>query len=126
MSAERLLIIDDEPDICAFVKEVAEGMGFEVEATSDPEQFKALHDSFGPTTILMDLVMPEVDGIELLRYLAGRKTTARIMVMSGYSEKYLDSAQSLGQAFGLGGVRVLSKPIRLAVLREALATSEPA
>lgn len=121
MSPKRLLIIDDEQDICSFIRDVAEGEGFEVCTTVDPEQFKASIKSFNPTVVVLDLVMPQVDGIEFLRYLAEVKCKVPVLVMSGYSGKLLESARSLGDAFGLPFVGSLEKPIRVKELRQALA-----
>jgi CheY-like chemotaxis protein len=79
--------------------------------------------SFKPPAVILDLVMPGTDGIECLRYLADLGCTAPILVMSGYSGKLLESARSLGDAFGLPFVRSLEKPIRVKLLRTALASA---
>ena len=63
----RLLIIDDEAGICDFVSGVAEKLGYEVRATGDPNKFLSLLGDFKPSILILDLNMPEVDGIELLR-----------------------------------------------------------
>jgi DNA-binding NtrC family response regulator len=117
---KRLLVIDDEIEIGEFIRVVAEEMGYEVRVTASADEFRSLCDTFAPTVIMLDVVMPDIDGIELLRYLAGKHCRARVMVMSGYSAKYLESAERLSQAYGLGHVEPLTKPIRLAKLREVL------
>ena len=108
MPLKRLLVIDDEQEICNLIREVAEGEGFEVSTTVDPEVFKTAVASFKPTVLVLDLVMPET----------GCKIP--ILVMSGYSGKLLESARSLGDAFGLPCVQSLKKPIRIKHLRQAL------
>ena len=120
MPLKRLLVIDDEQEICNLIREVAEGEGFEVSTTVDPEAFKEAVASFKPTVLVLDLVMPEIDGIEILRHLAEDGCKIPILVMSGYSGKLLESARSLGDAFGLPCVQSLKKPIRIKVLRQAL------
>ncbi len=120
MSEKRLLIIDDEPDIGRFISEVAEEMGFEVVTTETADAFKKALDSFDPTLIMLDIVMPDTDGIELLRYLAEMECKTRIIVMTGYSGAYLESAETIGDHKGLNRVESLTKPIPLAKLREAL------
>ena len=122
MAAKRLLVIDDERDIGEFIRTVADEMGYEVKVTSSPDEFQAAYRSFNPTHIMLDIVMPDIDGIELLRYLAANGCQARVLVMSGYSEKYLDSAQKLSDAYGLRNIDRLTKPIRLAKLREVLSS----
>lgn len=120
MNAKRLLVIDDDAEIVDLVRRVAEGQGFEVATTSDPNDFMRLYGDFDPTVILLDVVMPEKDGIELLRGLAERDCACGILVMSGYNEYYTATAQSLSAALGLPQVRRLEKPIRLDALRTAL------
>jgi DNA-binding NtrC family response regulator len=121
MTEKRLLVIDDERDIGEFIRTVAQDMGFAVTVTSSADEFQAAYKSFHPTHIMLDIVMPDIDGIELLRYLAASGCQAKVLVMSGYSEKYLESAQKLSDAYGLRNIDRLTKPIRLAKLREVLA-----
>lgn len=121
MDQRRLLIIDDEREIGEFIRTVAEDMGFAVTVTASAEEFQAAYESFKPTHIMLDIVMPDIDGIELLRDLAKRGCQARVLVMSGYSEKYLDSAEKLSDAYGLRNIDRITKPIRLGKLREVLA-----
>ncbi len=64
--------------------------------------------------------MPEVDGIELLRYLAEQGCRSRVVVMSGFNESYLRPAQSIGEGFGLAEVSSLVKPLCVETLRSAL------
>ena len=120
MADKRLLVIDDERDIGEFIRTVAQEMGYSVTVTSSADEFHSAYNSFHPTHIMLDIVMPDIDGIELLRYLATHGCQAKVLVMSGYSEKYLDSAQKLSDAYGLRNIDRLTKPIRLAKLREVL------
>lgn len=120
MSDKRLLVIDDEPDIGDFIRAVAEGQDFEVCVAARASAFIKALDDFKPTAICLDVVMPDVDGIELLKLLADRQCKAPILVISGYSKLYLDSAENLAEAFGLPYVKTLAKPLSLATLRAAL------
>ncbi len=120
MAAKRLLVIDDDWQIVEFVRMVAEKQGFEVAATSDPDDFMRTYESFEPNVILLDVVMPGKDGIELLRFLAENNCSSRILVMSGYNEYYLSTAEKLSKAMGLPAIQRLQKPIRLDDLRVAL------
>jgi CheY-like chemotaxis protein len=120
MTGTRLLIIDDEPDIARFVGQVAEGLGYEVSVTTDAEAFKQQVETFAPDVVIMDIVMPEVDGIELVKFLAETGSRARVLVMSGYAERYLNNTKTLGEAFGLKSVTAMAKPIELPKLEAFL------
>ncbi len=123
MVSERVLIIDDEPKIGEFIAEVAVELGHSVQVTSKPSDFKCLVDSFEPTVICLDIIMPEKDGIELMRYLADQECQARVLVISGYHGQYLEIAHKLGTALGLRSVTTLNKPVGLSDLRNALSTA---
>ena len=119
--AKRLLVVDDEPDIGEYIRVVAEAMGFDVEVTTSVWDFLDSYDKQEPSLICVDVVMPEMDGLELLKTLNERNCTAPILVISGYNKLYLHSAENLGEAFGLPYVKSMTKPLELATLRSALA-----
>lgn len=119
-TTNRLLMIDDEPAICEFVGTVAEGLGFEVQATGDADKFRVLVRDFEPTALILDLNMPGADGIELLRFLAEEQCQAHILVISGEDSRVLAAAQRLGTTQGLQMSGTLQKPVLLPVLRGAL------
>ena len=64
------MVMDDDTDVGAFFGQVGEDLGFEVRVLNDPTQFGATVLEFLPTVLLLDLQMPERDGIELLRELS--------------------------------------------------------
>jgi DNA-binding response OmpR family regulator len=117
---KRLLVIDDEPSICEFVRRVAEAEGFEVVTAVTHEQFKAAYESFRPSAILLDLMMPHVDGVALLENLAARHCTAQVMIMSGYHPELLNSSRRLGSNYALDVRGTLRKPFGVAELKDAL------
>jgi len=65
-------------------------------------------------------VMPEVDGIEFMRWLAQQRTRARVILVTGYNPHYGESATRLAGALGLPDITFLTKPVRLNTLVEAL------
>src|SRR6266851_9060860 len=110
---------------CASIKRVGEGSGFEVMATEDPRTFQKAARSWRPTLIIMDLKMPGVDGIQLLRDLAADKCAAQVVLASGEDCKVLETALQLGRERGLRMRGMLQKPIHVETLRELLATFKP-
>jgi len=120
MAIKHLLVIDDEADIGTLLCEVAEGLGYVAFATANADEFWARYGSIEPDVIVLDLKMPGVDGVELLRHLAERKSSAQIVVMSGADGRVLQAAQRLGGDRGLLMLGVLQKPVRIADVRELL------
>ena len=120
MSTRRLLIIDDEPDIGAILKYIAEDCGFEAVATTTSEAFKTSYATFKPTAMVIDLAVPDIDGIELFRWLADDGCTAPILILSGFGEKVLESARRLGEARGLVMAGIISKPMHANDVRALL------
>jgi len=116
----RLLVIDDEPAFCAFVRRVAEAEGFAVTVAADGDAFKRAYASLQPTVIMLDLVLPDIEGIELLQYLAQQGCRARVFVISGYNPDYPRLAQAVAGSRGLTTVQALTKPIDAGQLRAAL------
>ena len=63
-TASRLLVLDDDPDIGQTVRNMAENLGYQCRVTTRPDDFFEALDGWRPSHILLDLVMPEMDGIE--------------------------------------------------------------
>ncbi len=115
-NAETILVVEDEAE----VRKVAAELGFEVEVTTGAMAFKKAYDAFDPAVIVLDVVMPETDGIELMQWLAGRGCSAHLVVVTGYTPKYAELARKLGEASGMQSIVSLTKPVKLAALRAAL------
>lgn len=121
MMADRtVLVIDDEPGFGRFVRRVSEQLAFEVRVTTRAAQFKQAYRAFRPRVIVMDVVMPEVDGIELVRWLADQECDSRIIVVTGYNPDYASFASALGSGRGLKDLTTLAKPVSVNDLRAAL------
>jgi len=115
----KILVVDDEEDLCEIVCATAEAMGFQCVVTTDATKFI---DNLGPDTslVLLDLMMPDVDGIQLLRLLGKWKSKAGIVLMSGVGKRTMESALQLAQVLGLSIVGHLQKPFQLVELEELL------
>ena len=120
MGNRRLLAIDDEKGLLAIVQDIGQNAGYEVVATSDASYFLQQARDWHPTLVLMDLQMPDVDGVELLRAMSADKLNAPIVLMSGVDDKVLRTVGDLGTDLGLNMRGVLGKPIRLETFRRTL------
>jgi len=120
MTAKRLLIVDDEPDFCDFVATVGEGLGSEVATVTDPMRFAAAYRAAEPDVVVVDMVMPNLDGFELLQWLVAEKSEARIVIVTGHNPHYAKAAQLQSVAKGLSQIKSFTKPISVSKLRAAL------
>ncbi len=121
---KRLLVIDDEQSICEFIRRVAESQGFEVVTAVTHDQFRAAYDAFKPSAILLDLMMPNVDGVALLEKLAKQGCAAKLLIMSGYHPEMLNNSRKLGAGYDLDVRGTLHKPFGVAELQSALRSVE--
>ena len=113
-------MIDDEPEIGTLVQKVAEGLEYEMSFVTHGEAFKGKYRSLLPDVIILDLSMPETDGIELLAFLAEEKSRARVVILSGFDPAILIGAYRLGEDRGLDMAGIIAKPVRMAELRKFL------
>lgn len=121
-SAKRLLVMDDEAAFARFVRRIAEGEGYEVEVLTLPREFAATFERFDPNVVILDVVMPEIDGIELIRWLIAREAHIKLIVMTGFNPMYATMGAVLAEAHGLMEVTSVVKPIGVADLRKLLTT----
>ncbi len=118
---KRLLLVDDEPGMTDFIRAIAEeGSAFDIRTSNNAAEFKTAFLEWQPDAVILDLAMPGTDGVELLRWLAEARCTARIAIISGFDKRVLEAAGRLGEASGLSITDKLTKPIRLSAMRQAL------
>ncbi|NNC48732.1 MAG: response regulator [Sphingomonas sp.] len=109
----HILLIDDEPALAAFLADAARISGFEPVVAKNHEDFRDRFCAQPPEMVAIDLGMPGMDGVELLRFLADEKATQPILIISGFDRRVLDSAFRLGEELGLDMIGPLGKPTRL-------------
>jgi len=123
MSNKRLLVVDDNKPFLEFVRKVAVDLGYDVELSSNGANFKKIYEEFHPHSVIVDLIMPDIDGMEIIQWLANQENSAQtvqVIVVTGYSPEYADLAKMLGEGKGLTAVKTLTKPIKANTLRDAL------
>lgn len=120
MNEQRLLIVDDEPAFGEFVRQVALTLGYAVKVVTDGKTFQECYPDFQPTTIMLDMVMPDMDGNELLLWLLQQGYSADLIITTGYNPDYASDAKTLAEFNGLRTVTTLVKPFSLARLRALL------
>lgn len=108
MSTEPLLLaVDDEAGILRLIKLELTAQGFRVMTTSDPEEAMRLAEERRPDAILLDIVMPEITGLELMRRIRERANTPIILVTAK------DKDQDKVRGLELGADDYIVKPFSL-------------
>jgi EAL domain-containing protein (putative c-di-GMP-specific phosphodiesterase class I)/ActR/RegA family two-component response regulator len=120
MINKRLLILDDDAAIGQTIGYIAEAIGMEIRATTSASEFFDELDRWQPGHIALDLIMPDMDGVEVMVELARRDCRARIIITSGVGSRVLDAAGRSAVEHGLDIAGVLSKPFSPSRLKELL------
>jgi diguanylate cyclase (GGDEF)-like protein len=111
---QRILLVDDDLVVRAKVSESLEQDGFEVILAKNGDDGIAAYQEYRPDLILVDAVMPILDGFEFCEQLKnlGERLTPILMITS------LDDNDSVDRAFASGATDYITKPINLSILRQ--------
>src|SRR5699024_1825208 len=119
----KILIVDDEQDICDLVSDILQDEGYEVAVAYNGAEANALKESTDPDLILLDIWMPDIDGISLLKSWREAGNMAPVIMMSGHG-----TLEHAIEATKLGAADFLEKPLTLAklllVVEKTLAESQ--
>ncbi|GGD58165.1 EAL domain-containing protein [Lacimicrobium alkaliphilum] len=116
----RILILDDDPLTAQTIDRIARFTGMESRFTTNHRTFFELLEGWQPDVIALDLVMPDMDGVEILSELAKKGCQTDIIITSGVDQKVLESAKRTADDSGLRILGLLAKPFSTAQLRELL------
>lgn len=106
----RMLVVDDDSLICRFICTLGEEQGFDADYITDSNEFVA---AYRPDIdlIVLDLNMPGVDGVELLRYLSENDYKAAVALISAVDVDILNAAESMAFAYRLQVLGSWQKPL---------------
>lgn len=119
---QRVLVVDDEPEILNAMKELLVYLGYKPEFASNGTQGLDKYKNYKPDAVLMDINMPEMDGIACIEEILNYDPDAKISIISGYE---LDGINSLGKKAKESIQDYLPKPIGLNDLSALLAKMLP-
>lgn len=122
MSADRpvLLVLDDDQELGVIIGAIAEQSGFTAVVTNNPGAFQDALSEYEASVVVLDLQMPELDGIQALRVLTGYEISGGILLVSGMDERTLLAAERHGKSQGLPMLGCLQKPFMPEELEEKL------
>jgi DNA-binding NtrC family response regulator len=112
MTAARILVVDDEADIRGLLKEILSEEGYEVEVAADAAQARSARAAQVPDLVLLDIWMPDTDGITLLReWSVTDGYDCPVVMMSGHG-----TVETAVEATRLGAFDFVEKPLSLTKL----------
>lgn len=106
--SESILVVDDEVLVRDLLVRFLSLRGYRVHAAGDGHEALRLVDQLKPDLIMLDLMMPEMNGVEVLRALRQREYPGSTIILTGNQNE-----EMLGEAWTLGPQEVLSKPVDL-------------
>lgn len=110
MTIDNLLVMDDTEEIAELIGELARKAGFETCVTTEIDAFHEYLEQQVPSVIILDLQMPNVDGVEVLRQLGRGNCSSRILLVSGVDRGTVLSAERYGRQLGLTMLGIVQKP----------------
>lgn len=122
-SARKILVIDDEEAFCILLARMLSRLGYKV-MTSNRAKSVHLDDLTDSDIIFIDMLMPEMDGIQVLQLLSSHQIKSEIVLMSGADDEILKKAESFAKSCDLRLIGVLCKPFRESDVRDILAADQ--
>lgn len=116
-SKKKLLLVDDEPDILQFLKKRLEKNNFEIVTVEDAQKCVDTAEKMLPDLILLDIVMPFIDGYELIKKLRDNPSTRDIPIVMHSVKK---ETESIFKCMELGSVDFVTKPVSLETLLKVI------
>ena len=114
-NSSRLLIVDDDPDIAAVVERFARKLGFTVTSRDSGRAALAVLSTLKPDVVLVDLQMPELSGIDVLKAVRAAQPECQVILMTGNS-----TVETAIEAVKAGALDYLAKPLDFDRLRKLL------
>jgi DNA-binding NtrC family response regulator len=117
MNQQHILIVDDEPDIRNLISDILADEGYSVATAANGEEANKQLTIKQPNLVLLDIWMPDIDGISLMKgWIENKLVTAPIVMMSGHG-----TVETAVEATRLGAKDFIEKPLSLAKLLQTVA-----
>ena len=120
MTSLSILIVDDDVQFGRLVNRVVSDMGHKVEQISSSREIMQRYAECAPDVIFLDIFMPELDGVEIAKWLSEQGFGGRLIFMTGHDPAFLTAAKGVVEDRIAASIATLEKPARVAEIRSAL------
>jgi CheY-like chemotaxis protein len=117
MRPGRVLVVDDEPEVRLVLLEFLSSRGYDVTAASGGAEAVAIVEATKPDLVLLDVAMPDMDGLEALRRIVAIAPTLAVIMVTANADIGITS-----KLLALGAVDYVPKPFDLDYLDQAVST----
>ncbi|MBN2468416.1 MAG: response regulator [Deltaproteobacteria bacterium] len=111
----RILVVDDELPICELMDEFLSSQGYQIMTATNGEEALAKFEDTGPDVVILDLRMPGMSGLEVLRSMRAQGGAAHIIMLSAYGD-----SPTVQEALRSGANYYVEKPMKFSQLVEIL------
>ena len=118
MEKTRVLIVDDEQDMCDFLQEAIAPLNCNVKTLQDSESVLETCRAFMPHVVLLDVMMPKLNGLEVLRKIREIDKQVKVIMISGMLDLGLAK-----EAMAMGAIDYMAKPMDIDKLKEIVKTA---
>jgi len=115
MSSKRILVVDDDAEICRVLGEYLKEQGYDVKLGRDGKQAVTMADEYEPDLIFLDMKMPQLTGLEALEQIRERHPRMKVVMITGVDDKKLAR-----EALMLGANDYIAKPFSFSYLKRVL------
>lgn len=110
---KKMLVVDDEEEICDFLKSFFEDRQFEVETAHSGAQAVEKARTFSPHIVLLDIQMPEMDGMKALQIIKRENSKIKVIMVTA-----VETQEKIEESMRLGADNYITKPLSLEYLEK--------
>jgi DNA-binding response OmpR family regulator len=115
MPARKILVVDDEPEVRQLMEHFLTDRGYEVRIVENGRLALESLDTFSPDVVLLDMHMPEMDGLETLKHLGARAPSLPVIMIT-----VNEDIETTSRLLQLGAADYVPKPFNLEYLEQSI------
>lgn len=129
LASRKPLVVDDHAGVASVIRATADSLGFTCQTVNRSEEALAAFLSFRPDILVLDMMMPEKDGIDVLYEIVPTDVDTKFILISGYGDGFLRMGERIVREYRRAPVAFLKKPSRheelVSILTAIQACAEP-